>query len=317
MNRYLPEDDFVHAASGEIALFQDSHWAMWYDDVQGVAGMHRLAVHPTAGTSNFWCAIFTTDGLRYRGAGWDLPWVAVEEPVYRVAPGQQIDLNGGEYRLRISEPDCQVDMLWKSDQPMFSYLGDDSTTAEMASNHFEGVGRMAGIVTLDAQTRDVDAIAFRDRSWGPRAYSAVRSHRWFAGTFGPDLCFSATAVLAVGGRLVYDGILVENGKHYRTSDVDIVIHQEADGLTHRGGELLLRFADRDDFAVRAKVIDGAVFPAAAGALQSIDTICVAEAEGRTGFCNVEASNNIHADGPAPIIALRANMTDGLSTRGKN
>jgi hypothetical protein len=315
VNCYTPQDNYVHSApSADDLHFQDSHWVMWYDDRQGLAGMHRLAVHPTTKTSNYWCAVFTTAGNRFRSSGWDLPWAPPQEDDYRVAAGQAIDLSDGQFRVRVSEPDCEVDVVWKSDRPMFSYLGDDSTTAEMAGNHFEGVGRVAGTVTLDGQTYHVDAVAFRDRSWGPRLYSTVRAHRWFAGTLGPDLCFSATAVLAVGGHLVFDGILVDGEKHHRTADLDIVIHQEADGLTHRGGELVMRFNDRPDFRVAATVIDGAVFPAAGGVLQIVDTICVAESDGITGFCNVEASNNIHADGPDPIVALRASMSDGLSTR---
>ncbi|MGA5544948.1 DUF7064 domain-containing protein [Mycobacterium sp. NPDC051198] len=318
VNRYTPQDNYVHAAPAADDLhFQDSHWCMWYDDTRGLAGMHRFAVHPTLETSNYWCAVFSGAGGRYRSSGWDLPWTQPEDAAYRVAAGQEIDLSGNQYRVRVSEPGCEVDVVWESERPMFSYLGDDDTTAEMAGNHFEGVGRVTGTVILGGETTSVDAVAFRDRSWGPRLYSAVRAHRWFAGTLGPDLCFSATAVLAVGGRLVFDGILVDGDTHYRTSDVDIIIHQEADGLTHRGGELVMRFDNRPEFRVTGTVVDGAVFPAAAGSLQIVDTICVAESEGRTGFCNVEASNNIHADGPEPILGVRACIIDGLSTRAGN
>lgn len=315
MKPYTPQDDFVHAAPDtDDAHFQDSHWCMWHDDAIGVAGMHRFAIHPNAQTANYWCAVFGPGGVRYRSSGWDLPWNASQEPGYRVSATQGIDLADGQYRVNVSEQDCKVDVTWASNRPMFSYLGDDSTTADMAGNHFEGVGRVTGAVVLNGHTYDVDAVSFRDRSWGPRVYSAVRAHRWFAGTLGPQLCFSATAVLAVGGRLVFDGILVDGDDHYRTSDVDIVIHQEPDGLTHRGGELVMRFDSRPEFRVRATVLDGAVFPVAGGAFNIVDTICIAESDGRTGFCNVEASNNIHADGPTPILGLRASIVDGLSVR---
>lgn len=311
----MPQDNYVHTApTPDDAHFQDSHWCMWFDEHRGVAGMHRFAIHPTTLTSNYWCAVFGPGGTRYRSSGWDLRWTPTQEPAYRVSASQGIDLSDDQYSLRVSEPGCEVDVTWTSSRPMFSYLGDDTTTADMAGNHFEGVGRVAGTVVLGGQRHDVDAVAFRDRSWGPRLYSAVRAHRWFAGTLGPDLCFSATAVLAVGGRLVFDGILVDGEQHHRTSDVDIVIHQEADGLTHRGGELVMRFDSRPEFRVRATVIDGAVFPVAGGAFNNVDTICVAESDGRTGFCNVEASNNIHADGTDPVVGLRASIVDGLSIR---
>jgi hypothetical protein len=306
--RYSTNDDLVHAGDAD-PTFQDSHYLMWYDAEHGIGGMHRLAVHPPRGTSNFMCGIVTHDGRRYRGSQWEIPWVP-QDGAYAVNDSHRLNLEDDHLRLVVAEPDCEVDLRWIPSGPMFHIL----PTSAMASSHFEGAGRVRGEVRLGEHRYTVDAMAFRDRSWGPRSYSAVSAHRWFAGTTGTDLTFSASAILLDGGGLACEGIVIENGKQHRTSDVDLVIQFEADGFTHRGGELVMTFDDRPDFRVTAHAVDGVAFPVA-GKFFTVDTICVADIDGRPGFCNVEASNNVRTVGTQPPeVALRAAVTEGLSQR---
>jgi hypothetical protein len=309
---YQPSDDLLHQDDGNPA-FQDSHWLMWHDTERGIGGFHRLGIHPPRSTSTFVCGVMTHAGDRFRNAEWEIPWAPSTRPSYVVNDAHRLLLEDGRWRLRVTEPDCDVDLTWQSAQPMFHYAAEET----VATAHFEGSGTVTGTVRLADRHYEVEAMAFRDRSWGPRDYGAITAHRWFAGTLGPDLTFSAFALLMPNGHLHRDGIVVENGMVHRASDVDIVIHQEADGFSHRGGTLRLRFDAREDLVVSASAIDGMAFPIANGTVYSIDTLCVAEIGGRVGFCNVEASNNVQKvldKGGTVPLSLAAAIEDGLTRR---
>jgi hypothetical protein len=254
--------------------------------------------------------VLTHAGERYRTSGWELPWSPAPD-AFAVNDAQRIELAGDQFRLLVAEPDCAIDLTWNASGPMFAYADE----ATVATAHYEGAGTVTGTVRLGGRTHDVDAIAFRDRSWGPRDYSGILAHRWFAGTFGPDLSFSAVTLMFADGRLHREAILVEDGRAFRTDDVDIVVHQEADAFTHRGGALRLRFSDHADFCVDARALDGIAFPIAGGLFHTVDTLCIADTGTRTGFCNVEVSNNLqNMPHGAPLVALAAAVHDGLTRR---
>ena len=310
---YTTADDFLHPDGGD-PKFQDSHWLQWHDTDRGIGGFHRLAIHPTLGMSTYSCGVLTHSGDRFRACGWELPWSPVDAPAYVVNDAQRIVLDDGSWRLQVREPDCELDLLWQGHHPMFAYAAEKN----LAAAHFEGAGTVTGTVRVGARTYRVEgAAAYRDRSWGARDYPSIAAHRWFAGTFGEDLSFSAVTLMFADGRLHREGVVLENGKLFRANDVDIVVHQEADGFSHRGGTLTLRFADHDDFHVTASAIDGMAFPVAGGRLYPVDTLCVAQAGDRHGVCNVEVSNNVHNldyGGQFNPHALAAGVRDGLSRR---
>jgi hypothetical protein len=311
-DRYTKADDLLHPDGGDLK-FQDSHWLQWHDIERGIGGFHRLAIHPTLGTSTYSCGVLTHAGDRFRAWGWEIPWSPVEAPAYVVSDTQRIALNDDSWQLQVREPDCELDLRWREYSPMFAYAAKEG----VAAAHFEGAGTVTGTVRLGAQTYEVDGVAFRDRSWGARDYPSIAAHRWFAGTFGEDLSFSAVTLMFADGSLHRDGVVLDNGELYRTNEVDIVVHQEADAFSHRGGTLTLRFVDHDDFQVTASAIDGIAFPVAGGRLYPVDTLCVAQAGGRQGVCNVEVSNNLRNldDGDqCNRHALAAAVRDGLSRR---
>lgn len=309
---YAPDDDLVHHCDDDPA-FQDSHWLMWHDTDHGIGGFHRLGVNPSRDTSAYICGIITHTGERFRAFDWEIPWTAPRDRSYRVSDSHRLLFEDGAWRLQARERGCEADLTWHGWGPMLFY-GAEPTTS---SAHFESAGTVTGTVRLGTRRYDVNAMAFRDRSWGPRDYNAVLAHRWFAGTFGPDLTFSAMTILLPDGRLHRDGIVVRDGKVHSADDVDIIIYQEADGFSNRGGTLRLGFADSEDFVVEADAIDGIAFGLPGGMGYTIETLCVVNAQGRQGFCNVEATNNVHRAivGGRPVpLSIGAAIDDGLNRR---
>ncbi|MCX2931937.1 hypothetical protein ORI20_16765 [Mycobacterium sp. CVI_P3] len=309
---YHPDDDLVHNADGDPA-FQDSHWLMWYDTDHGIGGFHRLGVNPARESAAFMCGVVTRAGDRFRALDWSVPWAASTGRGYVVSDAQRLILDDGLWQLKVRDRECDADLIWHGWGPMLFY-GAQATTS---TAHYEGAGTVTGTVRLGSDRYEVNALAFRDRSWGPRDYLAVLAHRWFAGTFGADLSFSAMTILLPDGHLHRDGIVIRDGRVHCARDVDIVIRQEADGFSNRGGTLRLGFADAEDFVVEAAAIDGIAFGLPGGLGYTVETMCVANAEGRQGFCNVEATNNIHraiaSDSSVPL-SIGAAVDDGLTRR---
>ena len=68
----------------------------------------------------------------------------------------------------------------------------------------EASGRINGTVQIGGRHHEIDGLYHRDHSWGLRRWDTLRSHRWVAGAFGPDLAFgtddNAATVLDADGK---------------------------------------------------------------------------------------------------------------------
>jgi hypothetical protein len=96
------------------------------------------------------------------------------------------------------------------------------------------------------------------------------------------------------------------------ADVDVVVHMEADALTHRGGEITWRTADGDQLTLHPKAVDG-VLNQHRGVV-CIDTLCDVEYDGVTGSCDFEISTNPRAGHGPVLTVLRAVAEEGLTKR---
>jgi hypothetical protein len=144
-----------------------------------------------------------------------------------------------------------------------------------------------------------NGLFYRDVSWGCRRHRKTLSARWMGGTFGPDLSFGSLLWQQPDGSVTRVGYQVRDKKIYRTEDVDIVVYTEPDGCTHRGGWGVFDAGLRDELLVDARLIDGAVF--GQRGWQELHTLSIAQnAEGRTGFVDLNCINNAHGGGePVP------------------
>jgi hypothetical protein len=116
---------------------------------------------------------------------------------------------------------------------------------------------------------------------------------------------------AVDGSLLQVGYLVRDGK-VSYADVDVVVHMEADGLTHRGGEITWRTEDGGELTLRPRAVDGVLSVHRGVAV--VDTLCEVEHDGMIGACDFEISTNPRAGGGPILTVLRAVAEDGLTRR---
>jgi hypothetical protein len=136
------------------------------------------------------------------------------------------------------------------------------------------------------------------------------NHRWFTGTLGAELSFAAITAQASSGKLIRVGYVSRGGEVVLARSVDVVVHMEPDGLTHRGGELQLILADGGPVRVSFQARAGVLFQR--GTVVMVEILCEAQGHGLTGYCDAEISSNPRNGKAPPLLALNADTTDGFS-----
>lgn len=315
--KFFPlEDEYPHPIGDDI-WWQESVFLTWWDDKAGVGGFHRIGQEPHAAggaVASYWLGLFTRDGQRYRRhVSVPLRDVDRGERLFRCSDAFAMAHDGQDSIWTIDLPDCEMHLVAQDYTPRFDLWGHGGTvTQDFAPGHFEVGGTIRGRLRIGERQFDIDGVCYRDHSWGRREWSTLLSHRWIAGSVGPELTFNAASWHGTDGSLRSFGIVSKNGVVTHAVNTDIVVYMETDACTHRGGVLSMQMPDGERITLRPRLIDGAL--TLHNNIACIDTICTVEYQGRKGFCDFEITTNPRA-GSGPIKALvRATMQDGLSRR---
>jgi hypothetical protein len=109
----------------------------------------------------------------------------------------------------------------------------DSKATEMASHHYESIGRLNGELRIDRESIEFSGFAFKDHSWGPRNYATVAAHRWICAVFGEDLFMSIFAVSSPVDSREY-GWIFDGGEFHDITRVDAGVRMANDGVLPTG-----------------------------------------------------------------------------------
>jgi hypothetical protein len=277
-----------------------------------VGGVHRIGHEVSAGVTALWCGVVSRDGVRYRRS--QAISYRPEDRLpdgFAAGPTQRITFDP-QPRLSVKEDGCELDLVVTDFYPRTDFFPKDAAVStEFAAHHFETSGRVRGTAVLGGATYEIDGFGHRDHSWGPRRWDTLLSHRWVSGTFGPQLSFGSVVWHDVGGTLLQIGYLVRDGE-VTYADVDVIVHMEADALTHRGGEVTWRTADGEQLTLHPRAVDGVL--SMHRGVACVDTLCEVEHEGLIGACDFEISTNPRAGGGRVVTVLRAAAEDGLTKR---
>ncbi|MGQ0466573.1 MAG: DUF7065 domain-containing protein [Sporichthyaceae bacterium] len=308
---YGAKDEGNHSP-GPDPWWQESVFVHWYDERQGVGGVHRIGHEPHAngGEAALCCFVFDEHG-RYRRVG-RVPLLAPETPRGFRAAGSAWDIENDLPRLRIKEEGLELDLRMDNFYPLTDFFpSGGSMVDDFAKHHYETSGRIVGTAVLKGREYEIDGLCHRDHSWGPRRWDMLLSHRWVSGSIGPELSFGSMAWHASDDSVVQIGYVVRAGELILATSVDVVTFMEVDALTHRGGEVTWELADGTSLHARCTVVNGVV--TGNHGVVWIDSLCEVQLDdGRRGFCDFEISTNPRA-GSRPVgLALRAALTDGWS-----
>jgi hypothetical protein len=310
---YAPKDEGSHPF-GQEPWWQESVFLFWYDLKAGAGGMHRIGHEPHLrdGSVVLYNYFFTSDDAIYKNTQ-ILPIRSDD----RFANG----FGGG--------PSCRFEYdgrpIWTFDDehasgrlefedhhpPIDLFPQNAGTVADdFAKNHLEASGRVTGRVTIGGKGFTIDAVGFRDHSWGVRVWPSLLTHRWVAGVFGPSHSFCALSWLGEDGTLRKFGFLIRGEKVIYANDVDIVTAIEVDGVTHRGGKVRMALAN-------GELAEVTVEPLAKGILSfhhnvaMFDMLCRATMGEHVGICDFETTNNSQQGAKRPTNLIRGVIDNGF------
>lgn len=323
MSLYGP-DDLLHAP-GPTPDWQESVVLIFFDDATGVGGFLRVGTEPNLKISQVHFDLFTRDGLRFRHNPFDIAMTPRDRRADGFAAGSlDWTIPGGDFvRVTANERDADIDLrlydFFPSVPWRFAGAGD---MHQLAAGHLESSGRVEGRVRIGERVFSIaNALGHRDHSWGPRDVRTMRNFRWVAGTTGPALSFSGVVVNLANGMFMKAGWVCRDGKVEHARDVDMLAHVNIDGLTTRGGHMLMTLEGGETVRVDAEVIDGIVTSyrsdhGGPGSHVGAEGIAVARAAQRVGMCDFNISDNV-AGGEQPAATVCeewATLKPGLSQR---
>jgi hypothetical protein len=299
---------------GEDPSWQESSLFVWHDLDLGVAGFWRLGQEPVVGALNSCFGMFTADGLRFRSNVTGVPMAATDRGETFMGWGNELRADLDTLRIKADFPDCEAQLQFTDYFPRYDYIKMVSGDAmpEGTAHHIEVAGRMTGKVRIGERELEINALGYRDRSWGPRDWGFLRGTRWWPCVFGPDLAVHTLVALTYNGKLMKVGYVFRDGVPIPIRDVEVLVELESDALSPRGGRARIILADGEHLDLACEVTDGIILHVRG--YTAVEGIGTAQLGIRRGMSNLEVSTNAGGGTSAPVLALGANMGDGLSRR---
>lgn len=311
---FTVDDELPHPI-GPDPLWQESVVLIWWDAAAGVGGFHRIGHEPSQNLATSWVGVHTRDGERFT-QHLNLPLSDAEpsKTGFRVGEAYEARFENGNAIWTIREEDCEMELVATDYTPRFDlFRAGGTVTDDFAPGHLEAAGRVEGHIRLGGRRTEVNGLCYRDHSWGKRDWTTLLSHRWIAGTCGPELTFNAASWHGVDGSLRNFGIVVRDGVVTYADAVDLLVFMEADATTHRGGTAAFDLPDGERIRIDIQTPIGGAMTLHNG-IACIDELCEFEYQGKTGFCDLEITTNPRG-GTGPVTALiRATQQRGLSRR---
>jgi hypothetical protein len=164
-------------------LWQESSLVCFCDPDAGLAGFHRIGIHP----NNNQASIYSWTQI-----GGKLISVAKRTGL-PIPPGPTTNTQLDGVRLTTLEPllryRYQVDRdAVTTDVEFTSYTGPVQLTldiggAVVAPGHYNMLGAVRGEIVSEGRRHAFDGVGFQDHSWGPRDGRKILGHRWIMAVF--------------------------------------------------------------------------------------------------------------------------------------
>ena len=308
------EDEWHHEQDGHEA-WQESVVLCWWDLKNKIGGYHRIGHQPLSKdgpqvhfTNNFFapdCVYKRCEILPLRakdhfatGYGCGDDTCSFEFTDHAIWTFKQKEASG---QLHVHDFHTPVDIYPKKGQ----------LAEQITAGHMEVGSKVSGEISINGKHYQVDGLAFRDHGWGKRLWNVFVTHRWVAGTFGPDLTVLAMSVIGSDNSEAAFGCVIRDNKLTYSFDVDILTYMEHDGLTHRGGHIRMKLTTGEVLEMDAEVLQKGVVSWIANTVVTTDTMCKLTYGDRVGICDFEISNNATRGNHYPGLAINGVLEDRL------
>jgi hypothetical protein len=301
---YEAHDECPHTPETN-PLWQESVVLYMWDAEQGVYAFFRIGHEPNRRETNnpqgltaLWANIWVPG--RYFKLYDTLPLQASDRTNTAVHAGDicSYDFQNGKHHWQLQHGNVTANLTMTDDHQGFCFWPDTAgaLSDDVAKNHIEAAGCVSGTIEFEGKTFEIHkAVGYRDRSWGPRNWSIMRGHRWVPASFGDDLSVQAVSWMDAEGKIAEFAYIIRDDKIHLPTNIDLVTYSENDGVTNRGGKLVLTMAN-------GEIIECEYHPVAPGAVAfhhgypCVDTMCKVDFTSsltgkRTGVGCFEAAYN--------------------------
>ena len=241
ITRLLPEDEYTHTPDA-AANYNESMYFNVFDPKTAVGGWFRIGNRPNEGYAEMSVCLYLPGGrvaFMFRRAeikdnsemnAGGLK-IEVVEPFKRIKLTFDGKLCLLERPFEMADPStafrnnphvpCKVDLDYEGVSPM---MGGETVRADgkprdldpeksFARAHYEQHVAAKGRFTVGDEVFEIDGYGLRDKSWGPRHWSAINWYRWCPLNFGRDFGMMLSVIAGEDGKPRQGGIVFRDGIH--------------------------------------------------------------------------------------------------------
>lgn len=296
------------------AYWQESFLVLWGDPAKDCGGLLRVGHSPNlnGGEMTVWSYAFTPNWV-YKA---DLDFQKTDgdcRPTGHSAGGvASYEFDGENTSWHYANGDVSFDLVAHSDHSPISLWR--SEEGNLAYPHSEAACRIKGSLKIRDEAVEIDGMGMRDHSWGIRHWGKGKVHRWFNAVFGPNLSMCLLTMLTNDTNEIRRlGYVIRDGVVHYSNNVDILVHIEPDGATHRGGIGRITLDD-------GEVLEFVAEPMTKGAYMTrhdrylCQTMCRVSHKGQIGVGDFEITENPHAGTEAPTALVNGILDNGVYPR---
>jgi hypothetical protein len=237
--RLRPEDEYTHAPDA-AANYNESMYFNVFDPRTKVGGWFRLGNRPNEGYAEMTVCLYLAGGRV--GFMYGRPKIAcnaemnagglrieVIEPFKRLRLSYDGDLCVLERPFEMADPSkafrenphasAKVTLDYEGASPMWGgeTVREDGKPLELDSEksfaraHYEQHMAASGSFEVGGERWEISGFGLRDKSWGPRHWSAINWYRWCPMNFGRDFGMMLSVIAGASGPPRQGGMVLANG----------------------------------------------------------------------------------------------------------
>ena len=236
-----PQDEYTHTPEA-AANYNESMYFNAFDTARGIGAWMRLGNRPNEGHAEMTCCVYLPDGRV--GFMYGRPPISDNEAMD--AGGLRFEVLKPFKRLRVSyegellimdDPHAMADpgsafkrypkrraaisLDYEGISPMHGgeIVALDGSRFELDPEHSVYRGHteqnmaVRGHITVDGVRHEIDGFGYRDKSWGPRHWSAINWYRWCPLNFGRDFGMMLSVIGDGKGGARQGGMVFVDGQY--------------------------------------------------------------------------------------------------------
>jgi hypothetical protein len=201
------QDDLPHDPEGADD-WRENWWLCFFDEARGLRGIVYGGVQPLMRKGFVLLGLFRDDRPLYVLDKDDLGEGDYDHAFGKVGPLTfTCDEPMNRWTVGFDTVAASGELEWTAAHAAYDWAWGHNT----GSRHYEQPGRVTGRMTVGDETFEIDGWGQRDRAWGHRPNSAIRTAWSSRVLFGED-DFQHASAISVGGHTYLFGYRIRDGK---------------------------------------------------------------------------------------------------------